>query len=96
MPNQYIGSFEHVVNERFGCSAKSLLEGYVDEGLSYIDASKRLGFQHVTIRKWARRFGLQLKVVRPVKDSKKEKFLEKFKERGLNQCNVLSRQWLVL
>jgi hypothetical protein len=94
MPNQYTGSFEHIIYERYGCSAKELLKNYAEEGVTYIDAGKRLGFQHVTIRKWAKRFGLKLKVATQTKPKRSDRFLNKFKESTLNQCNVLSRKWL--
>ena len=61
MANQYTGSLEHKIRERFDCSAKTLLERFSEEGLSYSEAEKRIGVTHSTIRKWARRYDITLK-----------------------------------
>lgn len=93
MANQYSGSFEHIIRDKFGCSAKEVLQECVDDGLSYTDAEQRLGFKHVTIRKWAKRFNLQLRAGEPPK-LKPEQFMKFFKEKTLNKYNVLNRRWL--
>ena len=93
MANQYSGSFEHIIKQKFNCSAEEALQACVNEGLSYNDAEKKLGFKHGTIRKWAKRFGLSLKVDED-SGSKKEQFINFFKDSRLNQYNILSRSWL--
>ena len=60
MANQYCGSFEHVIQSKFNCSAEDALKQCVNEGLTYAEAEEKLGFKHGTIRKWAKRFDLKL------------------------------------
>lgn len=69
------------------------------EGLSYQDAEKVLGFKHVTIRKWAKRFDIKL----PPRFRSHDEHLEQKREIAyVNQCklnkinkrNVFSRCWI--
>jgi transposase len=93
MANQYSGSFEHIIQQKFNCSAEEALKRCVSEGLSYTEAEEKLGFKHGTIRKWANRFDLKLKAGEPPK-LKKDQFMKFFKESRLNRYNILSRSWL--
>ena len=93
MANQYSGSFECIIHERFDCSAKVALQECINDDLSYIDAGKRLGFSQATIRKWAKRFNLKLKAGEPLK-SNPDQFMQFFKEETLNKYNALNRRWL--
>ena len=92
MANQYTGSFEHIVREKYQCSARELLEQCVDEGMSYADAEERFGFKHGTIRKWAKKFGLKLHTGTP-QHNKEDQLRNLFNESRLNRYNILSRSW---
>jgi hypothetical protein len=93
MANQYTGSFEHIVKDKFNCSAKEALINCQTDGLSYAEAGKRLGFKHGTIRKWANKLDIRLRAGEPPK-LRKDQFLKLFRAPNLNQYNVLSRSWL--
>ena len=93
MANQYTGSFEHIVRDKYNCSAKeALLECQVD-GLSYVEAGEKLGFKHGTIRKWANKLDIKLRAGDPPK-LRKDQFIKLFKSESVNQYNVLSRSWM--
>lgn len=91
MPNQYTGSFEHKIQERFNCSAKNILEQFASENISYFEAEKRIGVTHGTIRKWARRYGIKLKAASNTQ--MQEDFSQYFYAHELNMYNFLSRNW---
>jgi len=91
MPNQYTGSFEHKIQERFNCSAKNILEQFASENISYFEAEKRIGVTHGTIRKWARRYGIKLKAASNMQAQ--EDYSHYFLTKELNTHNFLSRCW---
>ncbi len=91
MANQYAGSFEHKIKQKFDCSAKELLEKFSQENLSYNDVEKRLGFTHGTIRKWARRYGICLQACHPTHELHEK--THRFFETEMNAHNFLSRKW---
>ena len=91
MANQYSGSLEHIVKTRFDMTAREFLEQCVEEQLSYLDAQKKLGVTHGTIRKWARRYNLELQSV--VKEVESDRHLEMFMAEEINPLNFLSRRW---
>ena len=93
MANQYDGSFKHVVRKKFKCSAQDALLRCQRKGLSYVEAGVELGFQHGTIRKWAKRFKIELRADEPPRLSKAI-FLKLFKQPEVNQYNILSRSWI--
>ncbi|MFT6834817.1 MAG: hypothetical protein ACJA0H_000849 [Francisellaceae bacterium] len=95
MANQYSGSFEQIIKQKFNCSAEEALQECINEGLTYTDAEQKLGFKHGTIRKWAKRYGLSLKKSDD-SNSKNNQFIRFFKENSINQYNILSRRWLQL
>jgi uncharacterized protein YjcR len=91
MANQYTGSFEHKVKEKFNCSALELLKNSLNEDLTYFDLQEKLGVTHGTIRKWARRYGISLRSGSlPEKEDESQKM---FYEDHLNMYNLLSRRW---
>lgn len=91
MANQYSGSIEHKARQKYNCSAESLLERFAKEKLSYFDVQDRLGVTHGTIRKWARRFGIELSPGQMTQD--KKDYAELFYGREINALNFLSRSW---
>jgi len=91
MANQYCGSFEHKVQQRFGVSAEDFLRQCASEGLSYAELEKRTGFTRGTLRKWAMRFELCLDP--GVEESKPDDFSRFFSDPQVNIYNLLSRQW---
>lgn len=91
MANQYCGSFEHKVQQRFGQTAEDFLRQCVEEGLTYADLEKKTGFTKGTLRKWAGRFELSLN---PGTDEKAEdEFAKYFADPKMNMYNFLSRSW---
>ena len=98
MANQYTGNFEQIIRNRFKCSAKEALLKCKEKGLSYYEAEKVLGFKHVTIRKWAKRFDIKLisKLKREKEaGAKREKSLVKHcKEKAVNKTNLFSKTWI--
>ena len=93
MANQYIGSFEHIVRQKFSCSAREALQRCANENMSYQEAEKALGFKHGTIRKWANRFGIKLKSGVDRQISRRDHFIRLFHQKSINKYNILSRQW---
>ena len=68
MANQHEGSLEHKIKEKFNCSANKFFEICADEGLTYLEAAKKVGgFTNGTIRKWAKRLGIELMPDQPIK-----------------------------
>ena len=102
MANQYTSSFNHIALEKFGKSAKELLEQYSKEKITYEDAAKITGVSMSTIRKWCNLCHIPLKNKASNKRKKKLKDLRllatksTFKDKTINMSNALSRQWLKL
>lgn len=99
MANQYSGNFEEIVKNKFKCSAREMLIKCQKEGLSYQDAEKVLGFKHVTIRKWAKRFDIKLPPRFRMAENNLEKnngiaYVNECKSNKLSQTNILSRCWV--
>ena len=92
MANQYTGSLEHKAQSKFGCTARELLEAFAEEQISYMDAQDRLGVTHGTIRKWARKYGLELKGGCQEID-RSEEHENMFFSSEMNAFNFLSRRW---
>ena len=61
MSNQYLGSFEHIANEQYGCTSHELLKRFSAEGKYCADISQELNVSMATVRKWARRCGVRIK-----------------------------------
>jgi|GEM_PF-2563861 len=91
MANQYFGSFEHKVQERFNCSALEMLKVWAEKGNTYAEVEATIGISHGTIRKWARRYGLELKSGQTTPTHQER--LEQFYDPNLNIYNFLSRRW---
>ncbi len=91
MANQYSGSFEHKVFQRFGLSAEDFLKQCVNEGLSYAELEKKTGFTRGTLRKWATRFELSLNT--GIEENKIDEFSKYFSDPQVNMHNFLSRRW---
>ena len=96
MANQYLGNFEQIVEDKFKCSAREMLLKCQREGLSYQDAEKVLGFKHVTIRKWAKRFDIKLPPrFRMNEDSadlnREVAYVNECKSESLTKTNIFSR-----
>jgi len=89
--NQYIGSLEYIVQSKFSMSAREWLEQCAADNLSYLEAQNRLGVTHGTIRKWARRLGIELS--KPQKEELDSKHVELFFAKEINAFNLLSRRW---
>ena len=81
MANQHEGSLEHKIKEKFNCSANKFFEICADEGLTYLEAAKVGGFTNGTIRKWAKRLGIELMPDQPIKVESAE-YQEKFYAKG--------------
>lgn len=92
MANQYTGSFEHIIKNKYGCNAKQLLERCALQGMTYQEAEKVFGVKYETIRKWANRFNIKLKSSE-VENIKSDNFMKMFKQKNINKYNILSRCW---
>lgn len=93
MANQYTGSFEHIIQTKFNCSAREMLQKCAEDGLTYQQAEELLGFKHGTIRKWANRFDIKLKSGLVEKATYCDDFMRRFRRKAINKYNVLSRGW---
>ena len=60
MENQYTASFDHIIQEKFGKSASTLLMQYAEEKVTYEKASTITGMTTGTIRKWCARYDIRL------------------------------------
>jgi hypothetical protein len=99
MANQYSGNFEQIVMNKFKCSAKEILLKCQREGLSYQDAEKVLGFKHVTIRKWAKRFDIKLPPRFRLTEESEDNtntvaYVNECKAGNVNRVNIFSRCWI--
>ena len=100
MANQYTASFDHIIQEKFGKSAKALLMQYAEEKVTYHQAAKITGMTTSTIRKWCARYDIRLlaqsdgKKKKPVEDFNLLATKDIFKAKAINIENALSRQWL--
>ena len=94
MANQYSGSFEHKIRERFHCTVDELLNRYADEGLTYIEVEKKLGVSQSTVRKWAKRYSIELQNSQETLGSDDINVRSLFFAPELNIHNILSRKWL--
>ncbi len=99
MANQYTGNFEQIMKNKFKCSAKDMLLRCKKEGLSYQEAEKVLGFKHVTIRKWAKRFDIKLppKFIASSESSSEncaKSYISKCRDIKINKSNIFSRSWV--
>ncbi|AJC49441.1 hypothetical protein IB642_01310 [Allofrancisella guangzhouensis] len=100
MANQYTGNFELVIKDRFNCSAEEVLLKCQKQGLSYLDAEKVLGFKHVTIRKWAKRFDIKLPARFRAQENElrenqsEEAYINKCKSQKVSASNIFSRFWI--
>ena len=102
MANQYTASFDHIIQEKFGKSAKELLMQYVEEKVTYDKASTLTGFTTSTIRKWCTRYDIRLlaqsngKKKKPIENFSLLATKDSFKEKAINIDNALSRRWFKL
>ena len=93
MANQHEGSLEHKIKEKFNCSTVEWFEICAGEGLTYLEAAKKVGgFTNGTIRKWAKRLGIELMPDQPIKVESAE-YQKKFYDKKINIHNFLSRKW---
>ena len=95
MANQYTGSFECIIREKYNCSARDMLLDCQKNNLTYAQAGEKLGFKAVTIRKWSARYSIILKAgdIDKTPMSKSE-FMKFFHSSSINEYNILNRLWL--
>ena len=99
MANQYNASFDHIIQEKFGKSAKALLLQYAEEKVTYEKAAKITGMTTSTIRKWCARYDIRLlaqsdgKKKKPVEDFRLLANKDIFQAKAINIENALSRRW---
>ena len=99
MANQYTGNFEQIVASKFNCTAREMLLKCQKEGFSYQDAEKLLGFKHVTIRKWSKRYNIKLVTKFQATEDRTdvnrgEVYINECRSDKINQVNILSRCWI--
>ncbi len=93
MANQYSGSFDFLVKEKFDCSAHSLLSQFASDGITYSEAEKKTGVSQSTIRKWAKRYGIELQPNDGSQNTQAQDIRALFQSPQLNIYNILSRKW---
>jgi hypothetical protein len=71
-----------------------LLTRFSDEGLTYIEVEKKVGVSQATIRKWAKRYAIELDSG-DEGDEPENNIRELFFSPSLNIYNILSRRWQV-
>ncbi len=97
MANQYSQSFEIILSKKYGRSAEEVLRSYSSEGLSYEDVAGKFGFKTTTVRKWCRKYNIEL--LGPT-EINAEKAYETLYQSSLNAVsvntyNVLYRPWSI-
>lgn len=97
MANQYSQSFEIILSKKYGRLAKDVLQDYSNEGLSYEDVGNKFGFKSMTVRKWCRKYNIELL---GSTDSNAVKTYETLYQSSLNALsvnayNVLYRSWSI-
>lgn len=97
MANQYSQSFEIILSKKYGRPAEEVLKNYSSEGLSYEDVAGKFGFKTTTVRKWCRKYNIEL--LGPT-DGNAAKAYETLYQSSLNAVsvntyNVLYRSWSI-
>jgi len=92
MANQYAGSFEHKIQQRFGLTAEVFLRQCETEGLSYMEIEKKTGFNRTTIKKWAKRYDVCFEM--GAIECEATELSRLFSKPEINPINFLSRSWL--
>jgi len=92
MPQQHTKGLDKIIRDKFNVSVNYWLERCASKNLTYEDAQQIIGVSDYTIRKWARRLGIELQ------SSEKDKVLmdkyhELFTAKEMNEINFLSRRW---
>ena len=92
MANQYEGSLEHKIKQKFNCSVYEWFETCTNKGFTYMQASEEVGgFTYGTVKKWAKKLGITLASDQPEKTQ--EDFQQKFCAKEINIHNFLNRKW---
>ncbi|WP_119344545.1 MerR family transcriptional regulator [Facilibium subflavum] len=92
--NQYGDTFTAFIQKRFGQAAEIVLDDFRKRGLTYQEVAAISGFRAITVRKWCRRYGVQLKANTTDLCAKNLTiFEENFKSDALNKYNFLNRKW---
>ena len=81
-----------MIEASFGKSAYQVLSECVQKGMTYLEAEGYLQFKACTIRKWANRFGLQLRPVAHM-SRYRGKMLKAMQAKEINGQNFLYRSW---
>ncbi|WP_116964084.1 helix-turn-helix domain-containing protein [Fastidiosibacter lacustris] len=97
MANQYSQSFEIILSRKYGRSAEDVLRDYSAEGLSYEDVAGRFGFKSTTVRKWCRKYNIELLGPTEISSAKAYETLyqSSLNAVSVNTYNVLYRSWSI-
>ncbi|WP_119344722.1 helix-turn-helix domain-containing protein [Facilibium subflavum] len=97
MANQYSQSFEVILKKKYGCSAQSVLEQYASEGLSYEEVANKFGFKTTTVRKWCRKYNIELLGPTEINASKAYEniYQSSLNAVSVNIYNVLYKSWSI-
>ena len=60
MANQYSDNFIDILERKTKKSAKEALLDFQNQSLTYIDVAKYMGFKEGTVRKWCKRYDIEL------------------------------------
>lgn len=91
--NQYGNNFKAVVYEIYGKPACEILKKFSSEKMTYEQVAKLTGFALSTVRKWCRKYNVQLEYKASKYRRELTEFEEMFQKTELNYYNVLSRSW---
>ncbi|MBK2125760.1 helix-turn-helix domain-containing protein [Fangia hongkongensis] len=97
MANQYSQSFEIILQRKYGKPTHEVLQMYCDEGLSYEDVASKFGFKSTTVRKWCRKYNVELLGPTEINSAKAYETLyqSSLSAVTVNTYNVLYRSWAI-
>lgn len=98
MANQYSDNFINILERKTKKSAKEALLDFQNQSLTYIDVAKYMGFKESTVRKWCKRYNIEL--IHPIiKDkinapSYLDVIISSLKSKHIDSHNFLYKPWL--
>ena len=98
MANQYSDNFIDILERKTKKSAKDALLDFQNQSLTYSEVAAYMGFKEGTIRKWCKRYGIEL--VHPIiKDkinapSYLDVIIHSLKSKHIDSHNFLYKPWI--
>lgn len=96
MANQYSQSFEIILSRKYGRPAAEVLKEYSNDGLSYEEVAGKFGFKTTTVRKWCRKYNIELLgSTGNTTKSYETIYQSSLNAVSINIYNVLYRSWAI-